>query len=65
MEFKFGKWKKLEGHYITPGGTPLYVCAQCGGSQHLHGVEFSRRKMVCDDCGCVNSYPWEKTYDEE
>ena len=62
---KFGKWKELEGGYVTPGGTPIYVCAACGGSEHLHGVEYPRRKMVCDQCGSVNSYPWEKTYDED
>lgn len=60
----FGKWKKLDVDYMTPGGTPFYVCAQCGGSEHLHGVEFPRRKMICDNCCCINSYPWEKIYDD-
>ena len=55
---KFGKWKELEGGYLTPGGTPIYVCGECGGSEHLHGVEYPRRKMVCDQCGSINSYPW-------
>lgn len=62
---KFGKWKELKGGYLTPGGTPIYVCGECGGSEHLHGVEYPRRKMVCDQCGSINSYPWEKTYEEE
>ena len=60
-----GRWKKLEGSYMSPGGTPAYVCANCGGSEHLHGVEFSRRKIFCDDCGMVNVYPWETTYEEK
>ena len=61
---RFGKWKEVHG-YATPGGTPVFVCAQCEGSQHLHGVEYPKRKMICDNCGCINSYPWEKTYDDE
>jgi len=59
-----GKWKQLHG-YITPGGTPLFVCPKCGGSEHLHGVEYPQRRVVCKDCGQINVYPWEKTYDEE
>ena len=55
-----GRWKKVEGPYMTPEGTPLYVCEKCGCSQHLHGVEYSRRKVFCDQCGTVNFYPWEK-----
>ena len=62
---KYGKWEKMIGGYMTPGGTPIFICAQCGGSEHLHGAEFPRRKMICDDCGCINSYPWEKTYEDE
>lgn len=62
---KFGKWKRREGSYMTPGGTPLYICAECGGSEHLHGAEYPRRKMLCDKCGSINSYPWERTYEEE
>lgn len=61
---KFAKWVKAPGG-ITPGGTPMYVCSICGGSEHLYGVEYQRRKMVCDECGCVNSYPWEKILDKE
>ena len=62
--FKIGKWKELKGSYMTPGGTPIYICGQCGGSEHLHGVEYSRRKIFCDECGSVNIYPWEKSYEE-
>ena len=61
---KFAKWVKIPGG-ITPGGTPRYACSACGGSEHLYGVEYPKRKMVCDQCGCVNSYPWEKILDEE
>ena len=60
----FGKWQKAMGAYMTPGGTPVYVCSRCGGTEHLYGVEFPERKMVCDDCGSINSYPWEKTIEE-
>lgn len=63
-EIKFGKWVKDTGNYITPGGDPIFVCGCCGGSSHLYGVEFRRRKMICDECGSINSYPWEKTYEE-
>lgn len=65
IKYRFSKWKKLDGNYMTPGGTPTYVCGNCGGSQHLYGVEFSRRKIICDDCGYINIYPWEKSYEEK
>ena len=61
----FGKWIKDNSIGMSPGGTPGYVCSQCGGSFHLHGAEYPRRKMICDKCGSINSYPWEKTYEEE
>ena len=62
---EFGKWKRVEGDYITPGGTPIYVCEKCGGSEHLYGVEYPRRKLHCDQCGSVNSYPWENPLEED
>lgn len=61
----FGKWvKDTNGDYTTPGGTPIYACGKCGGSAHLFGVEFEKRKMICDECGRVNIYPWEKAYEQ-
>lgn len=42
----------------------MYACGNCGGSEHLHGAEFPRRKMICDNCGQINIYPWEKAYEE-
>lgn len=61
---KIGRWKQLRGAYFTPGGDPCYVCAGCGGSDHLHGVEHPRRKILCDKCGRINIYPWEGAYEE-
>lgn len=63
---KVGKWVEPEdsNDYVTPGGTPFYVCSFCGGTGHLHGVEYPRRKLICDNCGAVNSYPDEETYDD-
>lgn len=60
-----GRWRILSGNYVTPGGTPIYVCGKCGGSEHLHGAEYPRKKIVCDKCGRVNIYPWERSYDED
>lgn len=61
----FGKWvKDTNGDCVTPGGTPIYVCGKCGGSAHLHGAEYPRRKMICDGCGRVNIYPWETAYEQ-
>ena len=61
----FGKWvKDKNGGYSPPGGTPIYACGRCGGSAHLFGVEYSRRKMICDECGRVNIYPWETAYEQ-
>ena len=61
---KFSKWQKVSGGF-TPGGTPVYVCGSCGGSEHLYGVEYRKRKMICDECGSINSYPWEETIEED
>ena len=59
-----GRWVKVLGIYMSPGGAPAYVCGGCGGSEHLHGVEFQRRKVICDNCGRVNIYPWESAYEQ-
>ena len=59
-----GKWVKIPGVYFTPGGTPCYVCGGCGESEHLYGTEYPRRKVICDGCGRINIYPWEKGYEE-
>ena len=61
---KIGRWVKTHGG-ITPGGTPVYVCGNCGGSEHLHGVEYRKRKVFCDKCGQVNVYPWEEILEDE
>lgn len=61
--YVFGRWKQVHG-YATPGGTPVFVRDRCGGSKHLHGMEYPERKKVCDQCGSINIYPWEKIYDE-
>lgn len=59
-----GRWKQLKGDFTTPGGTPYYVCGACGGSGHLNGCEYPRRKVICDACGRINIYPWERAYEE-
>ena len=59
-----GRWKQLKGAFTTPGGTPYYVCGACGGSGHLNGCEYPRRKVICDTCGRINLYPWERAYEE-
>lgn len=56
------RWKQIPAG-MTPGGTPMYVCANCGKSEHLYGVEFPRRKVLCKECGSLNFYPWEKVED--
>lgn len=61
---KIGRWKQLQGTFLTPGGTPYFVCGKCGGSDHLHGVEYPRRKILCDKCGRINIYPWEDAYEK-
>lgn len=61
---KFGKWKKVHGG-MAPGGTPTFACGNCGGSRHLHGAEYPCRKIICDNCGQINIYPWEKAYEED
>ena len=57
------RWVELTGDFMTPGGTPYFVCGKCGGSGHLYGVEYSKRKVLCDGCGCVNIYPWEQAHE--
>ncbi|MBR6705295.1 MAG: hypothetical protein IKI84_01265 [Clostridia bacterium] len=61
---KLSRWKEVRGDFLTPGGTPYFECSLCGGTGHLHGVEYSKRKMICDNCGAINIYPWEKAYEE-
>lgn len=61
---RIGYWKQDSGTYLTPGGTPCYVCGACGGSDHLYGVEYPRRKVVCDKCGRINLYPGETAYEQ-
>lgn len=55
-----GKWKQVFG-YVTAGGDPVFECGQCGGTRHVYGIEhLYNRKKFCDQCGAVNTYPWEK-----
>ena len=61
--YKIGRWKEVHG-YVTPGGDPVFGCANCGGSEHCYGVEHPKKKLICDNCGYINLYPWEKSYDE-
>lgn len=61
---KIGRWVKMNGNCLTPGGTQCYVCGACGESAHLHGVEYPKRKVICDGCGRINIYPWERAYEE-
>ena len=58
-ELKIGRWVKEEGDFLTPGGTPYFICEKCGESGHLFGVEYPRRKEFCDKCGTRNFYPFE------
>ena len=62
---KLGCWKRLRDGMdgITPGGAPLWVCGGCGESAHLHGIEYPKRKMICDGCGRINIYPGEAAYE--
>lgn len=62
---RIGKWKQVHIGDMSPGGTPFFACGACGGSEHLHGVEYPRRKVICDNCGRINIYPWEKAYEQE
>ena len=61
-----GRWVKPDDRhdYCTAGGDPVYCCEKCGGSHHVYGVEHPKRKFICDNCGSINLYPWEKSYDE-
>lgn len=60
---KLSRWRQERGG-LTPGGTPFYVCGLCGNTGHLHGVEYPKRKMICDVCGAINIYPYERAYEE-
>ena len=40
-----GRWKKKSGGW-WPGGSPIYTCGACGGSEHLHGSEYPKRMVV-------------------
>lgn len=50
MSSENGEWIKDKTEcWITPGGDPLWVCRECGGGQHVYGVE-SRPRYECPDC---------------
>lgn len=59
-----GRWKEVPGPYVSPGGTPVFMWGNCGGSEHLYGAEYQNRKVICDNCGRINIYPWEKAHEE-
>ncbi len=61
---EIGRWKEAKNKYLTPGGTPLFVCGKCGQTDHLYGSEYMKRKVICDCCGRINIYPWEKAFEE-
>ena len=60
---RIGRWKQVIGDFVTPGGTPYYECGGCGNTGHLYGVEYSKRKLLCDVCGRINIYPWEQAWE--
>ena len=47
-----------------PEVTPIYVCGHCGGSDHMYGPMYPKRKVICDICGRINIYPWEKAHEQ-
>lgn len=57
---RFGKWKRM----ASDGQTTHYACGGCGGSEHLHGAGWPKRKMICDNCGRINIYPHETASEE-
>lgn len=59
-----GRWKEVPGPYVSPGGTPVFMCGNCGESEHLYGAEHPSRKVICDNCGRANIYPWEKAHEQ-
>ena len=45
------KWIAERG-VVTPGGDPYYICSNCRGGGHLHGVEsYTPHPNYCPDCG--------------
>ena len=50
-----GRWIKIGG-ILTPGGDPCYKCSNCGGGEHLNGIEFPQHLDICPDCGSKNTY---------
>ena len=60
---RIGRWKQLNGDFVTPGGTPCYECGGCGNTCHLYGTEYPKRKLICDVCGRINIYPWEQAWE--
>ena len=57
-----GRWKETTYPGMTPGET-CYSCGKCGGTVHLFGAEYRKRKILCDICGRINIYPGEKAYE--
>ena len=51
-------WKRVYG-YTTPGGDPVWACPNCGGTEHVDGIETHNHKEYCEQCGQRNYYPYE------
>lgn len=50
-------WQHVHG-VLTPGGDPAWVCPNCGGGQHVYGVEnINHPVKVCPNCGVSLKYP--------
>ena len=53
-------WIKASGHYLTPGGDPLWECPICHDT-HVYGIETPYGySQYCEHCGNRMYYPWEK-----
>lgn len=54
-------WQEVKGVF-TPGGDPCWRCPNCGGDQHVMGIETSyNHHNECKECKTKLIYPYEKT----
>lgn len=54
------EWKRVVGVF-TPGGDPCWRCPNCGGDEHVCGIEsLYAEHHECKECRTKLIYPWEE-----
>lgn len=51
---------KIKKNVFTTGGDGCYYCPNCGGGEHVYGIENQENySHECPECKTKLIYPWE------